>query len=183
MPITSTFLLVAVATLALLPFGRPAYAQRVVIRNVEQLATDEEVRMLSASYTALSAANVVYKQCDKELSIVPAQKDYLEHKFLDVSKDYLAAYQNAYITRVQAPPKQALVDEMVASIKVQQQKAVDDIARFIQRQTCVDDRIFAITNYVEALRKRDAVPAASNIPVLSDTNPSSVAAPAVTTTH
>jgi hypothetical protein len=153
MPIATAALVTATALMLL--FTEPAWAERVLIRRVSQLEKDKGVRMFEQSYPALSAANVIYKQCGAELAIADEQRKYLSEKFSSVSRSYMIAYKDAYVNYAQASPPQKLVDDIAKSIAQKQQKAVNNVALILRQKGCSDSRLKPIVKYVESLRQKD----------------------------
>jgi hypothetical protein len=156
MPVATAALALVVVTALALPFVVAAQApQRVLIRQVSQLDEDKGVRAMGQTYSALSAANVVYAQCATERGITDEQKKYLSEKFTSVSRSYVIAYKDAYVNHAQALPPQKLVDDVASSIAAQQQKAVNNTALRIRKKGCNDPRIKAMAEYTESLRQKD----------------------------
>ncbi len=159
MPVSTTiWLLAGLVLLVLSPWAAMAAQQAqprgVVIRHAKQLQTDKTVHGLQGTYAALSDANVIYSECGKQFAITEDQKAYLAKKFSEVSNAYLQAYQDAYSAQVQSPPTQKFLDEVVTLIKNEQQAAVNETAKIIQKTGC-DGRLKPMLNYVEALHKQD----------------------------
>lgn len=146
---------IAIAALVLVAPLELAAQQRVIIRSVKQLAMDADVRSHVENYWFYSGANVVYAQCGKALGISDEQQQYLRDKFTLTSKQYVAAYLNAYVSRVHAPPPKALGEDVVKTVTAQQQAAVNSMALVIRQRGCNNGSLRQIAKYLEQLRQQE----------------------------
>lgn len=161
MPV-STLTLAALAVLVIAPAFVHAQS-RVIIKHAYQLERAPVVKTAGQNYEALAAAYVVYDQCAKDLGIADEKKAYLTDKFTKVAREYQIAYQDAYVAYVGGSPKQALVDDVAATIKKQQQKTVNGTALSIRKHGCQSERFFKILRYVDKLYASDIAPAPDTI--------------------
>jgi hypothetical protein len=159
----STLAFVVLAALVVAPVLAQAQ-QPVLISHAYQLTRAPAVKSTGQTYEALASAYVLYEQCGAELSIPDAEKTYLTEKFASVAREYQIAYQDAYMTYVGASPKQALVDDIAASIKQQQQKAVNTTALLVRQRGCKNGHFRKMRKYVDKLHVIEtSVPADSNV--------------------
>jgi len=145
------------AMLLLAPMMAAAQA-RVIISHAYQLESAPGVAALAGDYSALAGAYVLYEQCGQARGISEERKDYLKKKFLEVAGKYQQAYQDAFVNYVGAPPEQALVNDIAATIAAQQQTAVNAMATQIRKGGCTESRLNKIVKYVETLYAIDTAP-------------------------
>lgn len=170
MPVSSlTFLMAAAAVLLLGPAWVLAQ-KRVIIKHAYQLERAPAVTSLGRTYDALAGAYLLYDKCEKDLAIPSDEKAFLTEKFTATARAYQIAYQDAYVEYVGAMPNQAMVDDIVATIKAQQQKAVNSMALGLRKWSCRDSRFYKIRSYVNELRTADGKPAED--PALREPKPS-----------
>jgi hypothetical protein len=147
----------ALVGLLMLPTG--AYAQsRVIIKRAYQLERAPEVIRIGQTYDAFAGLYVLYDQCGEELGITPEKKAYVTNKLTQTAREYQIAYQDAYVSYVGASPSQALVDDIAASIKAQQQKAVNDMALSIRKKGCTSERFRKLLKYASKAEALDNAP-------------------------
>lgn len=170
MPVSSVAFLMAAAFLLLLSPVWVLAQKRVIIKHAYQLERAPAVTSLGRTYSALAGAYVLYDQCEKDLTIASDEKNYVADKFTSTARAYQIAYQDAYVEYVGAMPKQGMVDDIAATIKAQQQKAVNGMALSLRKWGCRDSRFNKIRAYVHELRTADTTPAED--PTLREPKPS-----------
>ena len=165
MPVSSLTFLMA-ATMALLLSPAWVLAQkRVIIKHAYQLERAPALVRVHREYEALVNAHVFYDQCGAELGTTEEQKAFLHKKFSDTATAYQIAYQDAYVEYVGAMPNQAIVDDIVATIKARQQRLVNDITQGIRNWKCQSRNFYPIRSYFKKLHAADSAPQASE-PIL-----------------
>lgn len=170
MPVSSLTFLMA-ATMALLLSPAWVLAQkRVIIKHAYQLDRAPAVISLGRTYNSLAGAYVLYDQCGEALAIPSEETSYLTDKFTSTARAYQIAYQDAYVEYVGAMPSQAMVDDIAATIKAQQQKSVNGMALSLRKWGCRDSRYNKIRGYIHELRTADSKPAED--PALREPKPS-----------
>ncbi len=162
LPIIHTAFVLLVMTAMLLPlisYGSDEsilpQTQHGLISSIDQLRQDRALGPYRETYPALSGANVIYAQCGKEMDISDSEKDYLKAKFAQVTKGYVAAYQDAYVRATNAAPPQSFLNDVAKRLIKIQQDAVDGIALVIRQRGCGDGRLRSFVKYVDAMHKHD----------------------------
>ena len=170
MPVGLRNLLITTMACLLLPVAAQA-AVRVLIRYASQLENDKAVRSFVQPYTLLSSANIVYAQCGTELGITSEQQTWLKAQFEQVSRDYLKAYDDAFIAQTGVASGKDMTDQYVKALTDQQQVAVNRTALAIQQKKCRDSQITRIADYIETLRQQDLAEKAQPVPASAPATP------------
>jgi hypothetical protein len=147
------------ATMALLL--SPAWVMakgRVIIKHAYQLERAPALVRVHREYEALVSASVFYDQCGAELGTTEEQKTFLKKKFTDTAAAYQIAYQDAYVEYVGAMPNQAMVDDIVATIKARQQRLVNDMTQNIRSWKCENRNFYPIRSYFKKLHAANSAP-------------------------
>ena len=129
----------------------------VIVRSVDDLVKDKRVVNLSSSFSAVSAATVVYDKCVTDYKLTPEQVAFSKELFGDVSKQYIQAFIDAYMDLVGAAPDQKIADSYMQYIQTQQKNAVNATGAVIKQKGCGDSRITKIATYVEKVHHADMV--------------------------
>jgi hypothetical protein len=134
--------------------------RRVIIRSASQLDNDPEVRKLAQPYQSFSALKIIQAQCSSVIPFTAEQNKFLNAKYADLSKRYMAAYIDAYMAQIKAPPEQAFVDDVVKTVTANQQKAVNSMTSVVQgKRGCASGQLKPFVKYMEQVRKQDAADA------------------------
>ena len=124
----------------------------VIVRSVADLEKDKKVKALLQPFTTASAATVIYERCGKDYQIKPEQYAFQRGEFETAAKNYRDAFHDAYVTRVQAEPEQAMVDSYMQRITLQQQSVVNSTSKLIDQKKCDHKSVHKMFEYYAKLQ-------------------------------
>ncbi len=134
----------------------PAKQSRALITKAEQLAKEPSVRRQVGPYQLAASAMYIAQQCRAELALSDAQVDFISAQFQTISKQFMQALEETYVSKIMAPPELEMRKDFARYMKDQQQPAINDTASSINAKGCDQQSQKKIIAYFDALQKQNA---------------------------
>ncbi len=143
------------AVMLMVPVMAGAEAKPKAIITVDKLVKDKPIKAFVQPYTLASSAKVIYETCAKELGISQAHASYFATRHQKLTKGYLQALDDAFISRMKKPSPESIKKEYAAYLAEVAKPAVERTQKAIASAGCTDKTVVAIVDYYKKIEEAE----------------------------
>jgi len=145
----------AAAMMLAVPAMAEAETKPRAIITVDKLAKEKPVQAFVQPYTLASSARVIYDTCATEIGITEPHASYFAARHQKLTKAYLQAFDDAFVSRMKAPSPQSMRKDYAAYLAKIAKPAIERTQKAIASAGCTDKTVVAMVDYYKKIEEAE----------------------------